>query len=89
MYGDVGISLKEGDPLPEDSLKRILSSEQIELIDEVLEMYVAEAGITLESITHQQMPWIDARKGICPAEKCENRISKQKMQAYFSTLLEN
>jgi len=89
LYGDVGISLKEGDPLPEDSLKRILSSEQIELIDEVLEMYVAETGITLESITHQQMPWIDARKGICPAEKCENRISKQKMQAYFSTLLEN
>lgn len=89
LYGDVGVTLQEGQPLPEDLLKQYLSTEQIELIDEVLDMYVSETGITLESITHQQMPWIKARNGACPAEKCENKISKQDMQVYFSTLLDN
>ena len=89
LYGDVGVTLKEGEPLPEDLLRHILSSEQIELINEVLEMYVTETGITLESITHQQMPWMNARNGVCPAEKSENEISRKDMQEYFSTLVNN
>lgn len=89
LYDDISLELEEGEETPEDILKGRLSTTQIEVINEVLDMYASEKGITLEAITHKQAPWIKARAGAGPADKCENVISPQDMQAYFSLLLEN
>ena len=88
LYGDVRFVKKEGEEYPDKILAETLASEQYELLNEVLEMYRNESGITLESITHQQTPWINARGGLPYYAKCENIISKVDMQQYFQSLVE-
>jgi len=88
LYGDVKYVQNEGEELPQDILKRTLSSEQMELIDDVLSLYKDESGMSLESITHKQTPWINARKGLPYYAKCNNVISKEEMRQYFNTLFE-
>lgn len=87
LYGDVRYVRNKDEELPSDTLHDTLSSEQLELIDEVLELYKNESGMTLESMTHSQKPWIDARGGLPYYAKCEAVISKDAMREYFSTLL--
>lgn len=88
LYGDVRYIQKEGEVLPVNILHNTLSTEQTELIDEVLNLYKDESGVALESITHKQSPWINARKGLPYYAKCENVISKVEMREYFNTLFE-
>lgn len=87
LYGDVKYDIEKGEQSPIDILINKLCSSQIELIDEVIELYISETGMTLEGITHQQTPWITARQGLPPYMKCSNIIDKKQMQEYFSKLL--
>ncbi len=88
LYGDVRYVNSGTKKNPDEVLSQSLSSEQLELINEVLDMYKGDSGITLESITHQQLPWINARKELPYYAKCENVISKNDMQQYFASLIE-
>lgn len=87
LYGDIKYETDKGEKLPIDIIQEKLFSSQIELIDEVIELYIKETGITLEGITHQQTPWVMARGNLAPYEKCNNIIDKKQMQEYFSKLL--
>lgn len=87
LYGDVRYVQNEGERVPTDILAESLSSEQISLINEVLDLYKDESGMTLESMTHNQKPWLEARGGLPYYAKCETVISKESMREYFSTLL--
>lgn len=42
-------------------------------------------GKYLEELTHQETPWIEARKGYQPGEKCNVIISKESMKKFFQT----
>lgn len=42
-------------------------------------------GKYLEDLTHQETPWIEARKGYQPGEKCNVIISKESMKKFFQT----
>lgn len=42
-------------------------------------------GKYLEELTHQETPWIEARKGYQPGEICNNIISKESMKKFFKT----
>lgn len=88
LYGDVRYEQADGEIAPKEILKQNLSSEQMELIDEVLSMYAHESGISLEGITHKQFPWLNARNGLPYYAKCENIISTEDMRQYFETLIE-
>ncbi len=87
LYGDLGYTLSEGEQEPHKMMEMELSTEQLELISEVMDMYKGDSGLTLEGITHNQTPWIKARVGYSMGEKCENVISKEDMRAYFSQLV--
>lgn len=41
-------------------------------------------GDQLESLTHKESPWINARGGIDPAEICTNAISTEDMRACYA-----
>ena len=87
LYDDLRY-VEENDQIsPIDILNSTLCSSQIELIDEVIELYIGESGIALEGITHKQSPWIIARQGLPPYAKCNNIIDKHLMQEYFSNLI--
>lgn len=64
-----------------------LSNDQLELIYSVLNKYASLTSFELELLTHNESPWIDARDGIPPHERCTNIIAKNKMKIFYSSQL--
>jgi uncharacterized phage-associated protein len=83
LYTEISYVRKEDEVLPSSILSKNLTSEQIELIDNVLDLYSNESSLSLESITHQQAPWIETREGFASSERCEKVIPKEKIKSYF------
>jgi uncharacterized phage-associated protein len=53
-------------------------------IDSVLEVYARFTGSQLETMSHEEFPWIEARKGYGPTERCEVAINPEHMKRYYS-----
>ena len=68
-------------PLKESALP--LTPEAKEVVDRVLDTFDMYSGKVLESITHKEAPWLDARKGFLPDETSHAEISLDAMKAYF------
>lgn len=66
----------------------IFTGEQLETLDAVWEAYGQYDGKYLEELTHQERPWIDARKGYAPGDHCTNIITLKSMREYYSSLLD-
>ena len=68
-------------PLKESALP--LTTEAKEVVDRVLDTFGMYSGKVLESITHKEAPWLDARKGFLPDETSHAEISLDAMKDYF------
>ena len=68
-------------PLKESALP--LTPEAKEVVDRVLDTFGMYSGKVLESITHKETPWLDARKGFLLEETSHAEISLDAMKAYF------
>ena len=68
-------------PLKESALP--LTPEAKEVVDRVLDTFGMYSGKVLESITHKETPWLDARKGFLPYETSHAEISLDAMKIYF------
>lgn len=66
----------------------VLAPEDKDFVDYILEYYGKLNGMVLEAMTHSEIPWIDARKGIGPFESCTNVISVETMRAYYKNKYE-
>lgn len=60
-----------------------------ELIDAVLNVYGGYTGDQLEAMTHNEEPWIKARGGISPMDRCENTISEDLMAQFYKARLKD
>lgn len=88
LYAEVGYEPgPDSDVNPAKQIKSLLTEDQMDLVDEVLDLYDKESGFDLEALTHAQTPWINARRGLPLGAKCENVISKEDMRQYFSQFL--
>lgn len=56
-------------------------------IDNVLEIYADYSGVQLEFMTHNEQPWVNAREGYAPAERCEVEIDERLMKSYYASRL--
>lgn len=56
-------------------------------IDSVLEVYGAFTGAQLEDMTHKEEPWIKAREGYRPSERCEEIIDRNITRDYYRSRL--
>lgn len=74
LYGDVTRS-----DMMETFNPDSLNSEEKEYIDAVLEAYAKFSGTQLESLTHVEEPWINARHGYTPTQRCEVFIKNEDM----------
>lgn len=63
---------------PED-----MPQESKDHINEVLGVYSGYSGEELESIVHQEKPWLDARKGFSQFESCSQRIDEKTMEDFY------
>lgn len=66
---------------------KIFQEEQIETLEAVWNAYGQFDGRYLEDITHQEEPWIKARRGLDPGEPCNNEITLTAMKNYYSKLV--
>ena len=57
--------------------------DSLSFIKEVLKVYMPFGAYQLEMMTHQESPWIKARKNLKSDEICQNTISKISMQKYY------
>jgi uncharacterized phage-associated protein len=67
---------------PKISLRQ-LTTEQKELIDEVLDVYSQYAGFELEIMTHKELPWKKARGNTPPFASSNENIDKRVMLNFF------
>lgn len=56
-------------------------------IDEILDVYGAFSGSQLESLTHREDPWLDARNGVAADEPSNNIISHDSMMSFYRARL--
>ncbi|MBA1335914.1 MAG: hypothetical protein HPY66_1732 [Firmicutes bacterium] len=73
----------------ENSDLSVFTRPQIEALDEVWETYGQYDGKYLEDLTHQEDPWVNARRGFDPGEHCSNVISTTSMKEYYSRFVNN
>lgn len=64
-----------------------ISEDQLELIYSVLNKYGTLSSFELEMLTHSEKPWIEAREGFPPHERCNKIIPKRKMKEFYSAQL--
>ena len=63
-----------------------LNPEQIQMIDDVLKEYGNKTAYHLESLSHSELPWREARRGYDQSERSEVVISKDTMKRYYQSL---
>lgn len=63
--------------------KSVFEKDDAEFIDYILENYARFSGSQLEAMTHSEKPWIDARKGVAPMDRCENEITIESMRDFY------
>lgn len=61
--------------------------DEIEVLEEVWMVYGELSAKHLEELTHSENPWIQARKGLEPAEKSTNIISHEQIKNYYASLV--
>lgn len=65
----------------------LTASEKV-IVDNVAKYLCCYSGKTLEKFTHEEAPWLDARKNVPANESSENIISKELMKEYFKKIIE-
>ncbi len=61
-----------------------LTNDQKETIDTVLASLKDLPAYKLSQLTHQEAPWLNARKGLSPTAYSKNIISKKDMEEYYA-----
>lgn len=56
-------------------------------INAVLETYAPFTDSQLEKMTHDEQPWLEARDGYEPFQRCEEEIKELTMQNYYASRL--
>lgn len=74
-------------PAPEYFDTQSLCPEVQETLDEVWNTYGSFDAKYLERLTHQEKPWIEARQGCRPGDRCDTPINIETMREYYSAMV--
>ena len=83
LYDEIKYHNVGGEKTPDILLKESVTDEQLELIDEILAEYSKLTAFQLESLSHNEGPWLSARKGHAPSDKCTTPIDKDYTRNYY------
>ena len=73
-------------PMPEEDLP-LMDDELNDFLNDIWQTFGIYDGKYLEEQTHKESPWIEARKGYAPGEKCHEIITKESMKRFFKTVI--
>ena len=65
---------------------QILTPNQIETVDKVLEFYGDKTSQWLSDLTHQEDPWINAREELISGQRGNQEITQASMAEYYGSL---
>ncbi len=82
-YGYDAISIKN-----KENFKTKISADDQLLLEKVWATYGEYDGNALEALTHHETPWIQARDGYAPDERCTIVISPDLMKSYYLSIYE-
>ena len=88
LYADIAYCYNEGD-IDVDSEFRKLTTDQQDLLTDVLSTLSTWTGLQLEQSTHSEAPWKNARRGYSEADKCSIEISKSGTETFYRDELQN
>ncbi|MEE0136997.1 Panacea domain-containing protein [Fusobacterium ulcerans] len=60
-----------------------IKSEDLDILESVWETYGEYDGQQLEALTHEETPWLNARKGLGKWDSSNNKISSEDMQKFY------
>jgi uncharacterized phage-associated protein len=83
LHGDIEITAVEKKAIIKE-VKESLLTDQIELIDDVLDEYNKRTAYYLECLTHEELPWREARKDKSIDSPSTTDISKDTMMKFYS-----
>jgi uncharacterized phage-associated protein len=63
-----------------------LTETQTETIDKVLEFYGDKSPQWLSDLTHQEIPWLEARRGLASGQRGNQEITQAAMAEYYGSL---
>jgi len=84
--------IKRYDSIPKERISDeppIFKGEAKDILEEVFDVYNEHSASYLENLTHQEKPWVEARKGVKPFEISTNPISTETMKSFFKSHLKN
>ena len=64
-------------------IEDIIVDEKREILDTIIKYFGYYNGKALEKMSHYEIPWINARKGLLPMENSNNIIRKEDIKEYF------
>lgn len=68
------------------TINAVFDPEDIQLLENVWDTYGSQSGNALEALTHRELPWIEARNGYEPGERCSVIISPASMASYYKSI---
>lgn len=78
LYSLIGI-----EDIANHNCEEAIAIEDKDFVDYILENYAGFSGVELESMTHSEEPWIEARGEIDLTAKCTNEISEETMKSFY------
>ncbi len=73
-------------PILEEVSMPKVSKKQEKHLREVYEVFGGLSAFELEKMTHDEEPWLKARKGLAPDESSNNRIKKSVMYSFYKSV---
>lgn len=87
LYNEIAFEPEAGNLLPSQIIEKSLTSDQIQLIRDVLDEYSKLTGFELENMTHAELPWKEARIGIGSGDSSDKIISNETMRNFYKEQL--
>ncbi|MBD8144293.1 type II toxin-antitoxin system antitoxin SocA domain-containing protein [Pantoea agglomerans] len=72
-------------PVPKDKKLPKFSKKTESVLIQVIDSYGELPAKTLERMTHGDQPWIKAREGFEPEQRCEKVMPKTEIKSFFKT----
>lgn len=63
-----------------------LTGDEADSIDRVLDAYADRSPQWLSDLSHMEAPWLNARAGVAPGERCNREIPVADMVEYYGSL---
>lgn len=82
VYDEVNLTATEKKAV-DTVVKSSLAPEQLDFVNDILAEFGGKSSYYLECLTHDELPWLKARKGYDVADKCEKIISKKDMKTFY------